>query len=358
MAKPSTHKQIPFQAVVSALLDESKPFPPTYLHRFSDLGQHDLEELRKVWLDINPARREALLEDLEDLADSDTLVSFDDLARLAMKDPDPLVRTTAIRLLWEDQDLKLVPVFSEMMTNDPEEAVRAAAASALGLFVYLGELEEIPSNILREVEDSLLAVASGPDQPIVRRRAIEALGYSSREEVPALIQAGFESTDPEWLASVLFAMGRSADPRWETAILQNLDHPDIPVRVEAIRAAGQLELAAARLPLLDMLDEREELDDEIFVSAIWSLSQIGGDGVRDRLEELVEETEDEDEAEYIDLALENLSFTEDFNVFDMFDFEPDQEEADEIDELLLGDGEEPDDDDERPTRDGNKSRKN
>ncbi len=355
MAKPSTKKQVPFDMVIKALLDESKPFPPTYLHRFSDINQHDLNELRKIWLEVNPARRQALLEDLEDLAETDTLVSFDDLAIFALQDPDPLARTTAVRLLWEDQDLKLVPIFTRMMNTDPEAAVRAAAASALGLFIYLGELEEIPTEVLKELEESLLAAATGPDEPVVRRRAIEALGYSSREEVPALIQAGFESTDPDWLSSVLFAMGRSADPRWETAIMKSFDHPDVPVRVEAIRAAGQLELAAARLPLMDLLDDLEELDDEIMAAAIWSLSQIGGEGVRERLEELADATEDEDEAEYISLALDNLSFTEDFGVFEMFDFDPDSEDADELDGLISDEDEDEDGGTSRPNGNGKRS---
>jgi HEAT repeat protein len=330
-------KNVPFQTVIAALLDESNIFPPTYLHRFSDINKEDLHALKKVWLQANPARRQALLEDLEELAESDTVVSFDDLALYALNDPEPGVRTVAIRLLWEDQDLKLVPLFINMMENDADPMVRAAAASALGLFVYLGELEEIPAETLRSVEDNLLRTTSGADHPIVRRRALEALGYSSRPEVPSLIQSGYDSGDTEWLSSTLFAMGRSADPRWEAPVLQMLHHPDSRVQVEAVRAAGQLELASARMPLLDLLDEemREELDDDVFIAAIWSVSQIGGETIRETLERLLESTEDDDEADYIDRAIENLSFTEDFGIFEMFDFDADHDAEDELKELGL-----------------------
>ena len=343
MANPSK-KNIPFQMVIDALLDESRIFPPTYLHRFSDIGKVELESLKKIWLSINTARRQALLEDLEELAEADTLVSFDDLSKFALTDPDPAVRTVAIRLLWEDQDLKLIPIFMTMMENDQDAIVRAAAASALGLFVYLGELEEIPSDILHSVEDNLLRVTAGTDLPNVRRRALEALGYSGRPEVPPLIQSGYETNDIEWQSSAIFAMGRSADPRWEAQIFQMIHHPDVRIQVEAVRAAGQLELASARLPLdMIIVDDEEGIDEEVFAAAVWSLSQIGGESVRQALDKLLETTEDEDAIEYIEHALENLSFTEDFEIFDMLDFDPDHagdlkelpDNGDEEDDPLL-----------------------
>ncbi len=321
---------VPFQMVIAALLDESSLFPPSYLHRFSDLGETELAELQKIWQKVNPARRIALLEDLEELAEIDTLVSFDVLARFALTDPDPAAREIAIRLLWENQDAKLAPIYMEMLNNDTDASVRAAAASALGLFVYLGELEEFPAEALKTIEDQLLQTYHSSDQPIVRRRALEALGYSSREVMGDLIQSAYDTEDSEWLASALFAMGRSMDPRWETPILEMLQNPDVRVQTEAVRAAGQLELAAARLPLLELLDDEQDVDEEVSAAAIWSLSQIGGESVRERLEELQAATDDEDEIEYLDRALENLNFTEDFEVFEMFDFdstENDQEDT-------------------------------
>jgi hypothetical protein len=44
-----------------------------------------------------------------------------------------------------------------MMEEDEDEQVRAAAAKALGLYVYLGEIEEISADDHHLVEDSLLA---------------------------------------------------------------------------------------------------------------------------------------------------------------------------------------------------------
>ncbi len=320
---PKTKKTlVPFKQVIDDLLNNDRPFSPTHLHRFSDIDPADLASLRISWPQVAVDRRISLLQDLEDLAESDTLVSFDDLARFALDDPDPRVRTIAIRLLWESEDAHLIPIFIKMMRSDSDETVRATAASGLGLFVYLGEVEDISEDKRKQVEESLLSVYQGTDKPIVRRRALEALGYSSREEVPAFLEDAYQSTDKEWLASALFAMGRSADERWEKQVLSMLDHSEPDVRLEAIRAAGELELAGARRPLLRLLKEDSGDDFDLRSAAIWSLSQIGGEGVRELFERMADNTEDEDEEFILDEALDNLSFKEGAGGFGMFDLTP------------------------------------
>lgn len=310
---------VTFQQVLEQLMDTQRTFPAVNLHRFSDLEGAELAQLRSIWPKVDANRKASLLEDLEELQDSDTVVSFEALAKVGLHDEDPRVRSTSLRLLWESTDARLIPVFMEMLEKDAAEVVRASAATALGAFIYLGELEEIPSERLQTIEEKLLQVARGKETDLVRRRALESLGYSGREEVVPLIREAYQSKDKEWQASALFAMGRSADDSWQKSILDRLDAEEVDVQLEAIRAAGQLELAAAREPLLRLLDHPQDLDEEVRMAAAWSLSQIGGEDVRGRLERLVEETEDEDEADYIDMAIENLAFTEDLPGFGMFD---------------------------------------
>jgi HEAT repeat protein len=314
--------QAPFKIVINELLDASKPFSPTNLHRFSDINPADLAALRIAWPKIDLERRVHLLEDLEDLVDTDTLVSFDDLARFAMEDPDSRIRAVAIRLLWETNDETLIPIFIRMMKNDSDEMVRAGAAGALGLFVFLGELEEVDKANYQKVYDALLAVYHGPDKPVVRRRAVEALGYSGNDEVPAIIEESYASPDRDWQASALFAMGRSADERWESYILAKLDSSEDDVQLEAVRAAGELEIDKARKPILNLLKEPSEVDFDLKSAAVWSLSQIGGQGVREKLERMSEAAEDDDESFFIDEALDNLDFKEGTGAFGIMDMTP------------------------------------
>ena len=317
-----------FQSVLDALLSDRREFPRRYLQEFSDIGALELKALLEVWPQVKPSRKLTLLEELDALAETDTLVSFDDVARALLTDPEPDVRTRAIRLLDEYEDPKVVPSYLDMLKNDPDVNVRVEAANALHLFVDLGELEEIPENIYHQVEDALLASAASEDNLRVRRTALESLGYSSRPEVSTLIESAFHREDPAWQASSLVAMGRSADERWSDAVTRSLVHVDDRIRKAAVEAAGELSLQAARPILLKMLGEEEDAD--ILSAVIWSLSQIGGEDVRTYLENLLDQLEDDEQITFLEEALDNLAFTEDLERFDLLAFDPD--ELTELDE--------------------------
>lgn len=310
---------IPFLQVIQALLDVTKPFPLRYLRRFSDLEDGDLKSLLAAWPDIPLQRKFALLEDLDDLADSDTLMSFETLGRTLLSDAEAGIRIRAIALLWECLDSRLIPVYLDILTKDMDNEVRAAAAAILRLFIYQGELEELPKESLRDIEEALLNAVSNGATTLIRRRALEALGVSSRDEVPGLIKSAYHRKEPDWIVSAIFAMGYSDDDRWEKYILAHLHDQITEVRSEAIRAAGRLGLASARIPLLDLLEDEEDL--EARRDLVWALSEIGGEGMREKLEELLDIESDEDEIDFLEEAMENLLFTEDLNQFDLLEYD-------------------------------------
>ncbi len=327
-------KKVPFSQVLQAFLDGETPLDPTYIYHLSDISPADLEALRSAWLDIPLWRRQALLEDVEDLSARDTLLSFIDLGILAVNDPDARVRYSAAHILWEYEDELLIPCFLELLCNDEDDDVRAAAAGALGRYVLAGETDEISAEKLRKIEDTLLQVIHSEAADRIRRSALEALGYSSRAEVPALIERAYASDDLQWVASALFAISRSGDTAWSPKVLAMLDHKSPLIRAEAARAVGELEIKEAAPQLLELLDDADE---QTRMNSIWSLSQIGGEGVRQRLQQLYRESVDDQESDFIEEALDNLSFTEDLSLFPLFDF-PEEE-----DDLLDDDFEEDED---------------
>ncbi len=269
-----------------------------------------------------------MLEDLEQLGTADDILFLMRCA-VSLLDDLPAVRSLAIRILSNYEIPRLIPAFLILMEKDNSPDVRAAAAVAMGSFVYMGEIEEISHRILRRIDESLLRVTTGSDDKLVRRRALEALGYSSRDEVPHLIEKAYALKDADWQISALLAMGRSCDVRWKSQVLARLDDTRQLVVAEAAAAAGELELQEAKKPLLKLL--RDD-DVDVRAAAIWSLSQIGGERVAEALEALLEKTEDEDETELLEDALDNLTFTEDMRNFALLDIPDDKDDMENDDD--------------------------
>ena len=319
-----TETKTSFQKVIDELTGDRPEISRRSLQEFSDIDPSALRAVLEAWPSVKLERKRILLDSLLSLSDEDTLVSFDDFARALLTDADAQVRARAIRLLDESDDAKLVPSFIRILTTDEQAETRAEAAVALGKFVELGELEELPERTKRQVEDALLEKANGEDQLFIRRNALEALCFSSRPEVVTLIESAFRRENPDWQASALFAMGRSFDERWEEQVLSRMQDVNPIVRLAAVEAAGELRLASARLILLKVLEEEDE--DDITSAAIWSLSQIGGEDARVYIQNLLDLAEEDEDVEFLEDALENVQFTDELNEFDLMSIDPDEEE--------------------------------
>ena len=282
-----------------------------------------------VWPRVQLSRKLILLDQFLSHLDSDTIVSYEEIGRALLDDPDGAVRARAIRLLVESDDPRLAVKLTDILLHDEELAPRLEAVQLLGEFILLGELEKVKEEQQRKIEDALISVIRSEDDSLLRKRALESLSFSSRPEVAALIESAFERVDPAWVAAALRAMGRSHDERWNDNVVSKLLDEDQPIKFAAVEAAGQLVIEEAVPILLQLLDDEEE-DEEVATGAIWALSQIGGDDARTYLVALIDQTEDEDLVEFLEEALENLNFTEEFNKFELLTLDEDDDV--EIDE--------------------------
>ena len=313
-----------FDQLLGDLANPQVALPVDQLDLLSDLDQAQMDRLIQVWPGLPEARRLLLVTHLGQLADTHFELSFERINRFALNDPAPDVRRVAIANLWECDDPTLAEPLRLTLVSDAEEAVRSAAADALGHFVYLGELDRLPGASQQQLEDALLAaVRADPGSP-VSLRCLESLGYSSRREVPDLVEAAYRSDVEERRRSALCAMGRSASTRWADSVVDALNSPSPALRAEAARAAGELELRRATATLIELL---EDVKEEVRQASIWSLGQIGGQEAAEALESLLERSPDPQEAALIDDALENLAFLEAAPDLAMLDF--DQPEDDE-----------------------------
>jgi HEAT repeat protein len=311
---------------LALLLDSDQPLPPRTLYLFSSLAADDLAALRAAWPRVDATRRCNLVEDLDEIAEANIEVDFESVFLLGLGDPSAPVRAAAIKSLWESEAPGLMARFIGFMEHDPAEEVRAAAAMALGRYVYLGELEEMPAPEARRVEAALLAVIGSQETLEVRRRALEAIAYSSQPVVGSLIDAAYASPDERMRVSAVFAMGRSADQeRWTQPVLADLESVSPEIRFEAVRAAGELELEDA-VPALTRMTQDGDL--QVREAAIWSLGQVGGQAARKALRRSLREAPS-DERDFIRDALDNLEFSDEIHALPMFDFEDPDAAGDE-----------------------------
>ena len=213
----------------------SEKSPPHY----SDLDPKSLQLFMDVWSSVKPNRKLLLLDELVSHLNSDTLVSYEEIGKRPI-DADGDVRAAAIALLAELNDPKLVRQLVDIFLNDADLAPRMEAANLLGEFVLLGELEELDEDLKSQIEDAFITIIRSEDNPALRKRALESLGYSSRDEMPNIIETAFQREDPTWVASALRAMGRSHDNRWNDDVVSKLLDEDPRIRFAAAEAAGEL----------------------------------------------------------------------------------------------------------------------
>ena len=319
-----TSSQDTFQELISKLADENSEFSTAMFFQIteflSDIAPVQLKPLLEIWDEIPLSRRHSLLAHLKSMLEMDLRYSFNALARPLLQDEDGIIRVFAIRLLADYEREDLLPTFIHIAMNDPIIEAREEAISLLGIYIHYGELEEVSEKNLKKIEEAVLTIAKSDPKIKLRQCALEALGFSSREEVPALIENAWREEAVLWKASAVFAMGRSYDDRWQEEILEGLVHENEIVRLAATQAAGSLSLALARPILLNNL--KEEKDDAVLRASIWSLSEIGGEDVREYLLTFLDQFEGEEEQEsYVEEALANLDFTEDLQSLDFFNFD-------------------------------------
>lgn len=293
---------------LAELSDESKPLVSSKLANLSATSQEELVLFLEAWAEIGFERRRQIASQLVGLAEEDPKLNFDDIFHACLRDPDEIVRVRAIEGLWEYENHTLIDTFINMLREDRQESVRAAAALALGRFALLAELGKLRPDDGAKVEKALAEVIDDQEEQLgVRRRAVEAIATFSLPEVTEIIQEAYQSDDDQMRVSAIYAMGRNSDPAWLPTLVKELSNPDTEMRFEAAGAYGELGGEEAVPHLVRLI---YDLDAQVQLSAIAALGKIGGNEAGAALRECLNHT-----AEHIrgaaEDALEELGFSKD-----------------------------------------------
>lgn len=265
-------QQPDLEATLNVLKTSDSALNSTLIYGLSQLDEVGIKRLAPIWTALDGQYRRTLMHELVEASETNFELDYREFGHFALGDADAEVRAAAIDLLWEDESLVLMRRLIRLVVDDESTEVRAAAASALGRFVLLGELGDLPEDQTVAAQDVIVDVLNNPSEDIdVRRRALEAIGNCSLDLVEDAIRDGYDHPDRRMQISAVFAMGRSFDEQWSDIVLHELQSEDGEMRYEAARAAGELELEQAVQPLslLAMEDDRE-----IKEVAIWSLGEI------------------------------------------------------------------------------------
>ncbi len=295
-----------FEQVLRDIADTEAPITAAIIYSLSHLRGDNLASLRERWPSFPVERRRLIMKRVAETSEMAFDLDFDALCKIGLEDDDDEVRVAAIDGLWDNSEMDFFHKLVGMVLDDPSVSVRAMAATALGRFLYMAEMDEFPAEPAREAQDILLELYRRDDESLeVRRRALEAISNTSREEVAGMIEEAYNSGERLMKVSAVFAMGRSCDRgRWSQIVLHEMGSRDPEIRFEAVRAAGELSIEDA-VPLLKELSD--SADREIKEAAIWALGEIGGGDVIELLQSLshaAESSEDYELQEVIEEALQ------------------------------------------------------
>lgn len=263
-------------------LSSDTPIATHTLRALDRLNDRALQRLQAVWPTLEDDRRAYIATKLCAMSRVDFRLDFAPIFRFMLSDIDSRVRLSAVNGLSEDETPDLIDIFVVMLRSDPSDRVRAAAATALGRFMYQSVMDKLSKRRHDQVYSALMgALISSPEKSRTRRAALRALACVSNDEVDLRIRDAYASEHLPLRISAVFSMGRSNDRRYQHVVLSELTSVTPAMRREAARAAGALELSEAVPALKRLIDDPVA---DVRRVAIRALGQIGDDESRQALE--------------------------------------------------------------------------
>ena len=244
------------------------------LAELSHLSREELQVYSDIWAKMETENRRGVISHLIDLAEENVELNFDVIFKACLEDPDARVRRQAIEGLWDNEESNLISALLNILSSDPDEAVRATSASALGRFTLLGEQGKLRVAYITRIQERLLSVIhNAGETETVRRRALESLAPLSIPEVRQAIRDAYESRNMRMKVSSIYAMGKNCDVCWLPILIQELGNHDAEIRYEVAGALGSIGEEEAVPHLINI---GNDTDTEVQMAVLQALGNIGG----------------------------------------------------------------------------------
>ena len=277
-------------------------------YEISDLSPEELELFSSSWYALPIERQRSIASNMVELAEDNPELDFTAVYKLCLKSDDEPLLEIAMDGLWEDEDRSVIPGLIEVLRSDKGYSVRSVAASALGRFPMLAQTGKLLARDGELIHDNLMQVLEDEEEPIdVRRRCMEAVAPFNTMEINQLITLAYESLDPDFRASSIFAMGRTGERGWLPILLQELENEEPTIRYETAHACGELGEEDAVPHLILLLQDD---DSEVQLAGVSALGKIGGPLAKKVLTSLVKDG-DANLEEAAQMELQDLEFDED-----------------------------------------------
>ena len=297
-----------FEFFLENVSDPTSRISAVDFYEISDLSPEEMELFDSAWEPLPIERQRTIISSMVELAEDNPELDFTAIYKMCLKSDDEPLLEIVIDGLWEQEDRSVIAALIEVLRSEKGYLVRSAAASALGRFSMLAQENKLLPRDGENIHDNLMQVLEDDEEPSdVRRRCMEAVAPFNTMEINQQITVAYESLDPDFRASSIFAMGRTGEIGWLPLLIQELQNEEPTIRYETAHACGELGEEDAVPHLILLLKDD---DSEVQLAGVGALGKIGGQLAKQVLTSLVKDG-DENLVEAARLELDDLAFDDD-----------------------------------------------
>lgn len=279
------------EGCLAGLADSTKPVLSLGLEQFSDSSPDEVRDFQESFGKLERQRRRDIIDELIFLARSNSRLNYDDIFFSCLADTDARVRACSIEGLWECDDYIIIPSLMEILTGDGDNIVRVAAANKLGRLAVRAATKEVHSRYIKMIGDALLGIVDMEGEKVeLRCEAMEALASLAFPGAEGIINKAHKSDNLEMRICALKSMGLNCNRKWLSVLLKELNNPEPSIRLEAVKACGELgedDVIPYLIRLIDGSNPQEQL------AALGALKQLGGDEVKQALSMLLDHPDEQ-----------------------------------------------------------------